>query len=54
MNIDNIVISELIEAKTNSKYLIGIKFDKVIRLLVLIMSKMSWYIKTFKVKGKRQ
>ena len=49
-NVDNIVISKLIETKTNSKYLIGIKFDKVIRPLVLIMPKMSGYDKTFKVK----
>ena len=49
-NVDNIVISKLIETKTNSKYLIGIKFDKVIRPLVLIMPKMSGYLKTFKVK----
>ena len=28
VNVDNIVILKLIEAKTNSKYLIGIKFDK--------------------------
>ena len=38
VNVDNIVISKLIETKTNSsKYLVGIKFDKVITLLVLIM-----------------
>ena len=28
---DNIVISKLIETKTNSEYLIGIIFDKAIR-----------------------
>ena len=50
VNVDNIVISKLIETKTNSKYLIGIKFDKAIRPLVLIMPKMSGYVKTFKVK----
>ena len=49
-NVDNIVISKLIETKTNSKYLIGIKFDKAIRPLVLIMPKMNGYVKTFKVK----
>ena len=49
VNVDNIVISKSIEAKTNSKYLIGIKFDKA-RPLVLIMPKMSGYVKTFKVK----
>ena len=50
VNVDNIVISKLVETKTNSKYLIGIKFDKAIRPLVLIMPKMSGYVKTFKVK----
>ena len=50
VNVDNIVISKLVKTKTNSKYLIGIKFDKAIRPLVLIMPKMSEYIKTFKVK----
>ena len=28
---NNIVISKLVKTKTNSKYLIGIKFDKAIR-----------------------
>ena len=32
-SVDNIVISELVKTKTNSKYLIGIKFDKAMRLL---------------------
>ena len=52
VNDANIVISKLIEANTNSKYLIGIKFDKSIRPLVLIMSQMSGYIKIFKVEDK--
>ena len=43
------VISKLVEAKTNSKCWIGY-LDKVIRLLALIMSKMSGYVKMFKVK----
>ena len=30
--------------------MIGIKFDKAIRPLVLIMPKMSGYVKTFKIK----
>ena len=30
--------------------MIGIKFDEAIRPLVLIMPKMSGYVKTFKVK----
>ena len=38
--------------KTNSKYLIGIKFDKAIRPFVLIMPEMSGYIKIFKVKDR--
>ena len=32
VDVDNIVISKLIAKKTNFKYLIGIKFDKAIRL----------------------
>ena len=50
VNVEIIVIPKLIETKTNSKYLIGIKFDKTIRPLVLIMPKISGYVKTFKVK----
>ena len=50
VNVDNIVISKLIETNTNSKCFIVIKFDKVIKPLVLIMPKMSGYVKTFKVK----
>ena len=49
VNVDNIVISKLVETKANSKYLIGIKFDKSIRPLVLIMSKISGWFKTFEV-----
>ena len=48
-NVDNIVISKLVKPKTNSKYLVGY-LDKAIRPLVLIMPKMSEYVKTFKVK----
>ena len=40
-------ISKLIETKTNSKYLIGYS-DKAVRILVLIMPKMSGCVKTFK------
>ena len=50
VNVDNIVISKLIEAKTNSKYLIGIKFDKAIRPLVLIMPKMMGMLRHLKWK----
>ena len=49
VNVDNIVISKLVETKTNSKYLIGY-FDKVITSLVLILPKMRGNVKTFKVK----
>ena len=40
VNVNDIVISDLIETKTNSKYLIGY-LDKLIRPLVLILPKMS-------------
>ena len=50
VNVYNIVISKLIGTKTNYKYLIGIKFDKAIKPLVLVMSKMNEYVKTFKAK----
>ena len=49
--IGNIVISKLIETKTNSNYLIGY-LDKVIRPLVLILPKISGYVKTLKIKDK--
>ena len=52
VNIDNIFISKLVETETNSKYVIGIKFNKARRPLVLIMPKMSGYVKTFKVEDK--
>ena len=52
VDIDNIVISNLIETKTNSKYLIGY-FDKVIRPLVLILPKMSGYVRYLKLKIER-
>ena len=51
VNVDNIVISKLIKTETNSKYLIG-SLDKDIRPLVLLMPKMSGYVKTFKVEDK--
>ena len=46
INVDNLVISRLV--KLNSKYLIGYE-DKAVRPLVLIMPKMSGYVKAFKV-----
>ena len=52
VNVDNIDVSKLVETKTNYKSLIGIKVDKAIRSLVLIISKMSGYVKTFKVEDK--
>ena len=51
VNVDNIVISKLVKTKTNSKHLIG-SLDKDIRPLVLIMSKLSGYVKTFKFEYK--
>ena len=49
-NVDNIVISKLVKTKTNFKYLIGTKFDKAIRPIVLIIPTMRGDVKTFKVK----
>ena len=49
VNVDNKVISKLIETKNNSKYLIRY-LDDVIRPLVLILPKMSGYVETFKDK----
>ena len=48
-NVDNIVFSKLIETKTNSKYFIGY-LDKTIRPSVLIMPKMSGYVKNLRLK----
>ena len=41
----------MVETKTNSGYLIGL-LDKVIRPLVLILIKMSWYVKAFQFKDR--
>ena len=49
VDVNNIVISKLVETNTNSKYLIGY-LDKVIKPLVLILPKMSGNAKTFRVK----
>ena len=50
INVHNIVVSKLVETILSiSKYLIGIQFDKAVRLLVLTTPKMSAYVKTFKV-----
>ena len=51
VNVDNIVIPKLVKTKTNCKYLIGY-LDKDIKPLVLIMPKMSGYVKKFKVEDK--
>ena len=50
VNFDNRVISKLVKAKTNSKYFIGMKFNKTTRPLVMIIPKMSGYLNVFKVK----
>ena len=52
VNVDNKVASKLVETKTNSMYFIGIKFDKAMRPLVLIILKVSGYVKAFKVEDK--
>ena len=56
VNVDNIVISKLIQTKTNSKYLIGY-LDKAIRVfifdimfIVLIMPKMVVMLRYLKLK----
>ena len=49
VNVDNIVISKLVKTKSKSKYLIRY-LNETIRPLVLIMPKMSGYVKSFKVK----
>ena len=51
VNVDKIVISKLVKIRTNSKYLIGY-LDKDIGPLVLIMPKMSGYVKVIKVEDK--
>ena len=47
---NNIIILKLVETKNDSKYLTEY-LDKVIRPLVLILPKMSGYVKIIKVKG---
>ena len=49
VNHDNIVITKLIEAKTNSKYLIG--YLDVMRPVVFILPKVNGYVKTFEDKN---
>ena len=52
VNVDTIVISKLVEIKSNSKFMIGY-LDEVITALVLMLPKMSGYVKTFKKVGIR-
>ena len=47
VNVDNVLISNLVKAKT--KYLVRY-FDEAIKPLVLVMCKISGYVKSFKVK----
>ena len=49
INVDNIVISNLVETNDNSQYLIQY-LDEVIRPLVVILPKMSGYGKLLKGK----
>ena len=49
LNVDNAVISNVVKIKSNYKYLIGY-LNKAIRPLILIMPKISGYVKTSKVK----
>ena len=50
--VDNIVVSNFVKAKTNSKYLIRINLDKGIVQLILIMHKVNEYIRIIKVEDK--
>ena len=50
VNVNNIVLSILVESENNYNYLIGC-LDEVIIPLVLIMFKMNGYVKTSKVKN---
>ena len=43
-NVDNIVISKLVETRTNSKHLAEY-LDNVVRSFVLVLPKMSGYLK---------
>ena len=50
VNVNNIVLSILVESENNYNYLIGC-LDEVIIPLVLILFKMNGYVKTSKVKN---
>ena len=47
IDVNNIVISKLIQTKNNFKYLIGY-LDEIIKLLVLVLPKVTVCFKTFK------
>ena len=49
VNVDNIFVLKLVKTKINTKYLIGY-FDNVRRPLVLVLSKISKYVKTQKAR----
>ena len=53
VDVNNIVDSKLVKTRSNSKYLIGY-LDKVIRPLGFILTKISGYVKTFKVTDKKK
>ena len=53
VDVNNIVDSKLVTTRSNSKYLIGY-LDKVIRPLAFILTKISGYVKTFKVTDKKK
>ena len=48
------VISKLVETKNNCKYLIGYLDELIIIPLVLILPKISGYVKIFKDKGRNK
>ena len=49
VHVDNMVISKLAKTNTNSKYLITY-LNKAMRPLVLIMAKLSGYLRHLKIK----
>ena len=50
VNVYNIVISNLVETTNNSKFLVGYLHD-VVRPLILILPKISGYVKTVEDKS---
>ena len=51
INVDDIVVSNKVKTKTNSKYLVWYLVE-VKRPLVVMLPKMDGYVKTFKVKDR--